>query len=686
MKSFFKPESIAVVGATASEKKVGYAVLRNILRCGYRGRIYPVNPRRREILGLRVYNSLKELPEVPELAVLVVPPAACVEAVNELAKAGTKAFLVISAGFKETGEEGAELERRLVELTRSYGARVVGPNCLGVMDTHTPLNATFATVMPPKGNVAVVSQSGALLSAFFDWSIEEGVGFSKVVSLGNQADVELADVVEYLAEDRETEVILAYLEGARDGRRLIEALKKASLNKPVLVLKVGRTGAGSRASSSHTGSITGSDDAYAAAFRKAGAIRVDSMEELFLAAKVFSCYRPVRVGSVVVLTNAGGPGIMVADAVENSTLRMAELSSRIKELLTRVLPPVASVANPVDVIGDADAARYRESLGILLEAEEVDSVIVLLTPQLMTEIAETARALVSHRNGKPVVAAFMGEDRVAEGVEILRAGGIPSYRFPEHTVYALDMMNRYLDVRGGYSLEGEFTFDLGDRVQELLVEHKNYGALDQYPAKGLVKLAGIPVPRGRLVRSEDEAVSAAQEMGFPVVMKLSSPYLLHKTDVGGVRVGLKGEDEVRRAFRELVDVAASIGVEVRGVLVEEMAPDGVDLIVGFKRDATFGPVVVVGLGGVYVEILKDVAYGVAPLSAEEALDMLKTLKSYPLLEGARGGVRVKVDALVEAVCRFSQLALELDGVSEGEINPLRATAEGVVALDARFVL
>ena len=687
--SFFKPKSVAVVGATPSEKKVGYAIMRNLVKHGYTGKIYPVNPKRDEILGIKVVKNLQNLPEAPELAILAVPPRACIEAVDTLGSMGTKAFLVISAGFKESGEEGKRLEKTLVETAHKYGARITGPNCLGIIDTHTPLNATFATVMPPTGNVAVVSQSGALLSAFLDWSIDEGVGFSKVISLGNQCDLDEADFIEFLGEDPETDVILVYMEGVADGTKLIEKIQKASSQKPILILKVGRTEAGSRASSSHTGSITGSDEAYTAAFRKGGAIRAKTMEDLFIAAKMFSRYRPAPVGNIAILTNAGGPGIMAADAIEEAGLKLASLKKETKEKLSRVLPPAAALNNPVDVIGDADASRYRNALKILSEAEEVDSILVLLTPQLMTEITETARTISRYKHQKPTICAFMGKHRVKEGVEILKSSGVPNYDFPEQAVEALRFTESYLKAKGGYPLRADVHVDQKqiDEARKILEKAKDQQkVLDEYIAMELVEAFGIPTPKRSLARNLDEAIKAADSIGYPVVLKISSPEILHKSDVGGVITDVKSPEELEKAFRELMARASKITEKIRGVMIEEMAPQGVDLIIGFKRDDTFGPVVIVGLGGIYVEILKDVAHGIAPISVIEATGMIRSLKSLPILEGARGRSAVNIPLLAETISRFSLLAQELTDLKEGEVNPLRATPQGIIALDARFIL
>ncbi len=688
LSSFFKPSSVAIIGASASEKKAGYAVLRNLIKGGYKGKIFPVNPKRKEIMGVKAYPDARSLPEPPELAVLVVPPKSCIEAVEAIGSMGTKAFLVISAGFKETGAEGKKLEEALVESARKYNARIIGPNCLGVMDTHTPLNATFATVMPPQGNVSVISQSGALLSAFFDWSIEEMVGFSKVISLGNQADLGEAELIEYLAEDDETKVILAYIEGTSKGTKLIQALKKASSKKPVLILKVGRTESGARASSSHTGSITGSDDAYRAAFRKAGAIKVETMEELFVAAKLFSSYSPKEVNKVVVLTNAGGPGIMCTDALETSGLKLQQLSESTKELLKRVLPPMASVSNPVDVIGDADAERYRKALEILTEREETDAIIVLLTPQLMTEIAETARAVAKYKEKKLILTSFMGRKRVSEGIKILRSHGVPNFEYPEQSVIALSFMNQYIRTRKGHPLSAgvELSESAQNKIVKLLEEYKDIGHMDEYPALEIVEAVGIETPKRVLVKSEEEIEQALKITGLPAVMKVSSPEILHKSDIKGVIMGITTEEEAREAFIMLTKRAKDAGKTLRGILIEETAPEGIDVIIGFKRDNTFGPVITFGLGGIYVEVLKDVSHAIAPVSEEEALSMIKSIRAFPILSGARKGVKADLAKLAHTIQLFSVLAIKAESITEGEINPLRVSENRIMALDARFLL
>ena len=687
--AFFKPRSVVVVGASEDPRKVGYAVARNLLDPPFPGDLYFVNPKRDTILGKPVYHGLRDLPQNPDLAVLVVPPRACIQALDELGAMGTRRAVVISAGFKESGVQGASLEEALVEVARRHGVRLVGPNCLGVIDTHTPLNASFAPLMPPRGSIAFLSQSGALLTALLDWAGEEGMGFSKLVSLGNRADVTEAFFLDYLEKDPETRVILMYIEGLMDGRRFIEVARRVNLTKPILVVKSGRTQSGARAVSSHTGSIAGRDQAYEAAFREAGVVRVGSVAQLFYGAAVFATQPLPRGKRVAVLTNAGGPAIMASDAVDVSFLEIARFTKRTVETLRKVLPPMANVYNPVDVIGDAGAQRYANALDALLADPHVDAVLVILTPQMMTEVEDTARVLVERAGVKPMVASFMGGREVEKGVEVLKGGGIPHYPFPEDGVEALALMARY---REGLEVEKEHPPALSrdvDRARVLVEEWRSQGVetLDEFPARELLKCYGIPVPRAFLATTPQEAVAAARELGFPVVLKLSSPHILHKSDVGGVKVGLSSPQEVEGAFYEITLRARKHfpRAHIRGVLVEEGVSRGVDVIVGFTRDATFGPLMMFGLGGIYVEILKDVTFRLAPLTSREGLEMIREVRSYPVLRGARGGEKVDEDALGEVLVRFSLLAWELD-LAEGEANPLRAMSGGVMALDARFAL
>lgn len=683
MKEFFKPKSVAVIGASKNPGKVGFSVVKNLKDSGFGGNVYCVNPNYSELMGYPCFKSIESLPQT-DLAVLVVPPKACIDAVAELGKRGTKAVIVISAGFGET-KDGKYLEKTLLEVAKKFGVRLIGPNCLGVMDTHSKLNATFAKVFPPKGNVAVVSQSGALLSAFFDWAIDEKVGFSKVVSLGNQIDVSVSELIEFLGDDPETNAILLYLEGLKDGKDFMRAAYKVSGKKPIIAIKVGRTKAGMKAASSHTGSMAGSDQAFDAAFRKVGVLRVKSMEELFDIAKLISVNGIRDVANVAIVTNAGGPGIIASDAIEESTLKLANLSEETVRRLMEKLPPMANFYNPIDVIGDADSSRYEYAIKCVIEDKNVDVVLVLLTPQLMTDIAETAKVITKFKGEKPIVTSFIGRHRVLEGIEILKTGGIPNFPFPERAVKALDVVNRYFnEVKFDPSSGMEMLEFVKEKISGLIHPGKIY---PEYDSLEILKNLGINVPKAYLTKTIDEALEVAENIGYPIVAKVYSIKALHKTDVKGVIVGIGNRDELIRAYNSIVTNFKERFNELpEGIVLEEMVDNGVDVIVGFKRDEIFGSITLFGLGGVFVEVLKDVAIGISPVSKKEALYMIDSIKSSVLLKGKRTHINVDFDRLAEIINLFSLIPIAIPYVEEGEVNPLRITQSGkIVALDARFI-
>ncbi len=684
IEKFFKPKSLAIVGATLNPTKVGYSIVKNIKDANYKGKVYCVNPNYTDVMGFECYPDMDRLPEAPDLAILVIPPKACIDALDKLGRIGTKAVVVISAGFGET-EEGKRLQDELLSTARKYGIRLVGPNCLGVMDTHSNLNATFARVFPPKGPVGVISQSGAVLSAFFDWALDERVGFSKVVSLGNQADLTATEFIEFLADDPETEIILMYIEGLKDGRRFIEAASKASLKKPIVAIKVGRTASGKKAASSHTGSITGSDTAYDAAFKKAGILRVNTLEELFDIARLISSVEVKPVERIGIVTNAGGPGIIASDAIESSTLKLAELSKKTIERLKEKLPPMANFYNPVDVIGDADHKRYEWAIEALLDDENVDAILVILTPQLMTDIPDVAKSIVKHKGRKPIIASFIGRARVSEGTRILRENGIPNFPFPERGIKALDTINRYLKEKH-YSIREDV--ELVEKIRSSLIEDIQPGrSYPEFDSLKILEKIGFPVAKAILVRSKDEAERASLEIGFPLVLKVYDPEILHKSDIGGVVVGIRSTEELLREIDGMGDrVRKKLGREPEGYVIEEMVGDGIDIIIGFSKDDTFGPMTMFGLGGIFVEVLKDVSFSVSPTSVEEAIDMIKSIKSYKILTGIRGGVKVDIESLAKLVSVFSHIPIAIDILKEGEINPLRITKDGrMYVVDARFI-
>lgn len=692
--AFFRPSSVTVIGASEKPGKVGRVVLENILRSGYPGKVYPVNPSHSTVLGIPCYPSVAELPETPDLAVIIVPAPAVREVLEECGSRGIQAAVIISAGFKESGREGYRREVELRETARRHGIRVLGPNCLGLADTFTPLNATFATRSPQLGKVAFMSQSGALCTAVLGWSEENHLGFSRFISLGNKMDLDESDVLEDLEKEDNTAVIAAYLEGINDGERFLEVASRVGRSKPVVILKAGVTQAGARAVSSHTGTLAGSEKAYSAAFRKCGALRAETVEDLFMLCRGFSSQPPPRGPRVGVITNAGGPGIIASDALERSGLSLASLSEETASALREGLPEAASVYNPVDLLGDAGAERYRLAVSRVLPDPGVDALLVILTPQAMTEVRETALVLAEEAGNaeKTVFAVFMGGEETKEAEEILRKAGIPNFQFPEEAVKTLRAMKDYTE----YLSRPRFTrvrFDVNrGKVRETFdtVSAQGRKELVEVEAREVLAAYGLPVARTRLATNLEECIRAGREIGYPVVVKIASPLILHKTDVGGVVVGIQNTDELITAYETVTSNARKFvpAASIWGVVVQEMLPPSRELIIGMNRDAQFGPLLMAGLGGVYVEVLEDVSFRLAPVSEEEAGEMLRELKSYWLLKGTRGEKAADIDAVIESILRVSQLVTDFPEIAEMDINPLRVMEEGkgCLAADARIVL
>lgn len=691
---FFKPNAVVVIGASREEGKVGFSIVDNLVQAGFPGPIYPVNPKASEVRGLPCYPDLARVPDGADLAVLVIPPKVCLPTLEVCAARGIRSAIVISAGFKEVGGEGAEIEKALRARVRELGIRVVGPNCLGVIDTKSRLNATFAAGMPPVGEIAFFSQSGALCTAILDWAIGNDVGFSKFISLGNKADTSEVDFIEALAADPETRVILGYIEGVENGQRFMQAAHAASRIKPLIIVKSGGTAAGARAASSHTGTLAGSEKAFAAAFRQSGVIRAESIEELFNFARAFAS-QPLPTGPrLCIVTNAGGPGIIAADAVERSTVKMATLAPETIERLRAALPPTAALYNPVDVIGDARQDRYQAALEAVAADPNVDGVLALTTPQAMTENDKFAEVVgqTAKQAGKPFFTAFMGEASLGKARAVLRNYGIPQYPYPEPAVRTFEAMVRYRQWQEYTPVPPrEYAVDKG-RVALAILEARRASRtqLGEREAREVIAAYGLRLPQNVLARTVDEAVAAATAMGFPVALKIASPDILHKTDVGGVRLHLADADAVARGFAA---IDASVRrffphAAIQGVAVQEMVVGGKEVILGMTRDPQFGPLLMFGLGGIYVEVLKDVAFRVAPIGPDQAEAMIREIRSFPLLRGVRGEKPSDLAAIVDALCRLSQLCVDFPEILELDVNPLlvKAEGEGAVAIDARLAL
>jgi acetate---CoA ligase (ADP-forming) len=695
--ALFAPAGVAVIGATDRSGSVGRAVFEN-LQCGYTGHLLPVNPNRETVFGVPCVADPSQTEKPVELAVIAVPAAAVPDAVIASARAGCRAAVVLTAGFKEVGGDGVEREKELARLAREHDISVLGPNCLGVMNTalDVQLNASFASAAPQPGKIAFMSQSGALCTSILDYAREQRIGFSKFISFGNKADIDEVDLLHYLAEDEQTSVVLMYLEDLDDGQRFIHLARRMTGRaggKPILAIKTGRTAEGAAASASHTGALAGTDEVYEAILAQAGVLRVDTVQELFELASAFGT-QPMPAGNrVAIVTNAGGPGIMTTDACVRQNLSLARLSEETRDTMSKALPDNASLRNPVDVIGDARSDRYQVALDGVLADEGVDAALVVLTPQNMTDVEQVAHVVAdasSRWPDKPVLASFMGGTDVAPGVRVLRDMGIPHYSFPENAARALAAMTRYRRwVDRPETEERIYDVDRGRAhtvISAALAEGR--ASLLEPEAIELLTAYGLPVPKTGLAASAAEVERVCAEVGLPVAMKVASPDVLHKTDVGGVELNLATIDEALAAFERLTArVHEHVpGADLRGVTVQAMAPKGREVILGAVRDPRFGPLVMFGLGGIYAEALKDVAFRLAPLRPLSAERMLDEIRGSAILGQFRGAPAVDRAALSECLQRLSQLMVEFPVIAELDMNPIILHDDGVLAVDARVVL
>lgn len=697
LSAFFQPSAVAVIGASSDPRKLGYAVMDNLVHGGFlrEGRhVYPINPKPGKILGQPTFASVEDVPGPIDLGVVVVPWMSVLQVVESCARKHIPAVVVITAGFRESGLEGLQREQEILALARASDMRMIGPNCLGVIDTGTPLNASFSAGTPPAGPMAFMSQSGALGTAVLDWAQAGRLGLSKFVSLGNKADVSEVDLLQAWEDDAESRVILCYIEGVSDGQRFIEIARQVSRSKPVVAIKSGVTAAGARAVSSHTGSLAGSEQAYQAAFRQAGVVRAQSMEDLFDFAVGFGYLPPLAGERVAIVTNAGGPGILVADALESAGLSLARLTPDTQAALKQGLPDAASAVNPVDVLGDARSDRYRFAMEQVLADPGVDAVVVISTPQAMTEIDATAAVVVelAEQASVPVIACFMGEARMGSAFELFKARHVPNFPYPERAAMVLKALNDHrrfsLQPLPTYAAAG---VDL-PAVRTILDQAIGQGrlAIGDAEARSILQACGIPIPDSELAETPEQATAIATRLGFPVVLKVASPDILHKTDVGGVKIGLESAADVRDAFELITYRVNRYLPEARlwGCLVQKMAPPGLEVLVGMNRDPQFGPLLTFGLGGIFVETLKDVSFRLAPLSVEDAHQMLSEIRASPLLDGVRGRPAADKAALAETLQRISQLVVAFPEIAELDINPfvVYEAGQGGTAIDMRLVL
>jgi acetyltransferase len=697
---FFAPKTVAVIGATETAGTVGRTILWNLVGSPFGGTVFPVNPKRPSVLGIKAYTHISDVPEPVDLAVIVTPAATVPGIVHDCAEQGVKAAIVISAGFKETGPAGLELERQILLEARRGNMRIIGPNCLGVMSPLTGLNATFASGVARPGSVGFISQSGALCTAVLDWSLREMVGFSAFVSVGSMLDVGWGDLIYYLGNDPRTRSIVIYMETIGDARGFLSAAREVALNKPIIVIKAGRSEAAAKAAASHTGSLAGSDEVLEAAFRRSGVLRVSSIADLFYMAEVLSKQPSPKGPRLTILTNAGGPGVLATDALVASGGELTELSPEALESLNQVLPAAWSHNNPIDVLGDASPERYAKAVEIAAKDPHSDGLLVVLTPQAMTDPTQIAEHLKPYAKleGKPILASWMGGADVSAGIAILNQARIPTFQFPDTAVRAFSYMWRWaynlkslyetpslpedsVDYAPNKTLTGEIVQNARAAGRTILTEAESKQVLDAYY---------IPTVRTVVARALEEAVDQSERMGYPVVLKLLSETITHKTDVGGVQLNLADREAVERAWRRIqISVTEKAGAEhFQGVTVQPLikSGDGYELIIGSSLDAQFGPVLLFGTGGQLVEVFRDRALGLPPLNTTLARRMMEQTTIYKALKGVRGRKPVNLAELEQVMVRFSRLVVEQPWIKEIDINPLLATPERLVALDARIVV
>ena len=698
LEELFCPGSVAVIGASNKPGKVGTTLFRNILQAGFQGVAYPVNPSSKSVSGVRCYPVVKDLPEAPDLAVVIVPAPHVAEVVDQLGEVGTRGLVVITAGFREVGEAGAALEREVVRRAEKYGMSLVGPNCFGVLNTdpEVSLNATFSENLPPRGDIGFISQSGAICAGILEYGLTERIGFSRFVSVGNRAGIDENDLLRSLGDDPATKVILLYVESLANGREFLEAAREVTEQKPVLVIKSGRTAVGERAVRSHTGSLaqSGRDQLYDGLFELSGVRRADTRGDLFRMAKIFATGLKLEGPRLAILTNSGGPGIVAADAAIRHGLELPPPSPAARAELARRLPSIAAISNPLDMTADVAAEHYRDVLRMLLSYPEYDGALVITTPRGEMTGQSVAEAVVDVKvaTGRPVVACMFGLTDLSREVEFLESKGVPAFTFPEEAAQSLGSIVRYHKWRTRTRTEIR-TFPV-DRtaVTATLEQARSSGmtVLPEYLSRTLLASYGIEFPKVRRVSTPEEAVAAAGTIGYPVVLKVASPDISHKTEVGGVEVGLEDGDRLRAAWDRMHrSLAAAVpSARIEGFEIESEVSGGKEVLVGVQRDPDFGPIVAFGMGGIYVEVLRDVAFRLAPVRPLAARRMVESIKAFPLLRGVRGEAPSDLNALCETIERVSQLAVELPEVVELDLNPLivRSEGKGVMAVDARVVL
>ena len=719
LNNFFSPKSIAVIGASRNKKKLGFLVYENIKKYGFSGKLYGVNIKGGKVGNKKLYKNINDIEEEVDLAVVAVPASVVPEVIKDCGRKGISSAIIISAGFSEVGANGKKLEEQILKISHQYGIRILGPNCLGVIDSWSKMNASFAESMPDKMNISFFSQSGAICTAILDWANANCIGFSRFISLGNKVDVDENDILSFLLQDAKTDIVLGYLESIDDGVRFMSIAKEVSKQKPFIMVKSGRTVQGAKSISSHTGSIAGSDLVTNAAFRDSGIIRAKSIEDLFDLSKIFAFSPEMNGKRVAVISNAGGPAVMLADIISQSKLKLAKLDNKTKKILEEKLPPEATVHNPIDVIGDGRADRYETALEEVLRDENVDSAVVVLTPQVMTEIEKTAKVIARMKKyKKPLAACFMGGEKVEAGREILEENKIPSYDFPERAVKSLEALYEYhsfvhschperSETKPKNPLEkhqrkrsihlspceiGRNNKTAKEKVRQIIIssfakkqrvivdgKDSAFDVLDAYNIETVKRIYGIGL---------DDLSIEAGKIGYPLAVKTSAEGILHKTDVGGIKVGIRSEGGLQKAYYSILKRVKKAGYYEGADRVDiyKMEEGGVEIFLGAKKDKNFGPLIIFGMGGIFVEAMGDFSYKIAPVTHTQAFKMIGEIKSRKVLEGYRGLPEVNKDKIADAITGLSQLMLDLPEIKEIDINPLKATDKKCVAVDAKIIL
>ena len=695
LNGLFQPKSVAVIGASATPGKIGYTVLDNLQKSKYKGGIYPINPKSDKILGLKCYSSILDVKEQIDSAIITIPAKFVSQIVDECGEKGIKGLMIITSGFSEVGLD--ELEKEIVAKSHSYGMRVLGPNIVGVLSNSDDFNGSFAPFLPFKGSASLVSQSGALLIGIDAQTYVRGIGFDKLISIGNMSDVNFADTIEWLDQDENTSCISLYVEGLNDGRRVINAGRKAS--KPIIALKSGVSAHGAEAAASHTGSLAGTSKIYKSAFAQAGIIQAEDLDNLFDRTLVLSLQPPMKGDNVLIITNGGGVGVLATDSAEKFGIPLKFAPPELQEELKKYMPSFGSAKNPVDLTGMAGDAWYHDTVKIAFEHDWVDGLVILYCETAMTDplgIAKSIKKAVDDTGikNKPIIVSFVGGERSIKAMRWLVENGIPAYGGPDVALNAIGALKEYAKIREG-THETPMTYDDVNREKALDVINfaRNDGreALTEIEAKQVFNAYGLPVTHAKIATSEDEAVSLADEIGFPIVMKIVSPDILHKSDAGGVRVDVNSIEEVRKFYNEIMDNAKAYNADadIHGIVIQEMAPWGTEVILGSVNDPTFGPTMMFGLGGIFVEVLKDVTFRVAPFSKKQASEMLGEINAAPILSGVRGEKPKDREVLADTICRFAYMVYDLrDEISESDANPVLVYDEGdgLKVADARILL